>query len=195
MVIVVKMAGNTVVAEVEVEVVVKGMMPMIRIRRRLSLRLRKVGSSLDSIPSDLASAIGEGKIPGSIFLPICSPARGTRSPLADTSSAEMKSENANSEVNSQEGSPVKETQEGRISSVSESNGEESDVKDEIGGETYSYNQLNTKSTNPVSGIDFRRREFYLSDEEFQTILGMAKEAFYMQPRWKQDQQKNKVFLF
>ncbi|KAJ4971919.1 hypothetical protein NE237_005018 [Protea cynaroides] len=122
--------------------------------------------------------------------------------------SEMKSENANSEVNSQEGSPVKETQEGRISAVSESNGEESDVKeemeqeveqeasqDEIGGETYSYDQLNTKSTKPVSGIDFKRREFYLSDEEFQTVLGMAKETFYLQPRWKQDQQKKKVFLF
>ncbi|XP_043690540.1 villin-2-like isoform X2 [Telopea speciosissima] len=131
-----------------------------------------------------------------------------RSPEASPARARLKSENANSEVDSQEGSPVKETEEG-ILSISESNGEESELKQEIeqeteqeevqqdenGSKTYSYDQLNTKSTNPVKGIDFKRREAYLSDEEFQTVLGMTKEAFYQLPKWKQDMRKKKVALF
>ncbi|KAJ4978165.1 hypothetical protein NE237_008945 [Protea cynaroides] len=137
--------------------------------------------------------------------PEASPVRGgrSRSPPTDTGSAGVKSENANVEVDSQEGSPVKET-EGRISSVSDSNGEELELKQEIqqevlqdenGSGTYSYDQLSTKSAVPVRGIDLKRREFYLSDEEFQTVLGMTKEAFYRLPKWKQDVQKKKVFLF
>ena len=45
------------------------------------------------------------------------------------------------------------------------------------------------------GIDFKRREAYLSDEEFQSVLGMNKEAFYKLPKWKQDMNKRKVDLF
>ena len=36
---------------------------------------------------------------------------------------------------------------------------------------------------------------YLSDEEFQTVFGMMKEAFYKLPKWKQDMQKKKFDLF
>jgi hypothetical protein len=36
---------------------------------------------------------------------------------------------------------------------------------------------------------------YLSDSEFQTVFGMAKEEFYEQPRWKQELQKKKADLF
>jgi FtsH-binding integral membrane protein len=36
---------------------------------------------------------------------------------------------------------------------------------------------------------------YLSDEEFQTIFGVTKEAFYKMPKWKQDMQKKKFDLF
>ncbi|XP_043690511.1 villin-2-like [Telopea speciosissima] len=133
-----------------------------------------------------------------------SAAQGARSPPTNTISAEVKSVDDNSEVDAQEESPVKETEEGRTSSVSESNGEESEVKqkiqqeapqDENGSATYSYDQVNTKSTNPVSGIDFKKRESYLSDEEFETVLEMTKEAFYRQPKWKQNMLKKKVFLF
>ncbi|PKI32334.1 hypothetical protein CRG98_047281, partial [Punica granatum] len=60
---------------------------------------------------------------------------------------------------------------------------------------FSYDQLRAKSENPVTGIDFKRREAYLSDEEFQSVLGMTKEAFYKLPRWKQDMHKRKVDLF
>nr|DAD42434.1 TPA_asm: hypothetical protein HUJ06_000664 [Nelumbo nucifera] len=73
--------------------------------------------------------------------------------------------------------------------------EESEQQDNIVEGVYTYDQLNTKSENPVSGIDFKKREAYLSDEEFETILGMTKEAFYQQPKWKQDMQKKKVDLF
>ncbi|KAL0337951.1 UNVERIFIED_CONTAM: Villin-3 [Sesamum calycinum] len=36
---------------------------------------------------------------------------------------------------------------------------------------------------------------YLSDEEFQSVLGMDKDAFYKLPKWKQDMLKRKVDLF
>ncbi|XP_010554831.1 PREDICTED: villin-3 isoform X2 [Tarenaya hassleriana] len=63
------------------------------------------------------------------------------------------------------------------------------------GAIFSYEQLRAKSENPVTGIDFKRREAYLSEEEFQTVFGMTKEAFNKLPRWKQDLMKKKVDLF
>ncbi|THU54582.1 hypothetical protein C4D60_Mb10t26610 [Musa balbisiana] len=83
-------------------------------------------------------------------------------------------------------------------SVSESNDGDSEVTqepkmDENGGETtFSYERLKAKSSDPVSGIDYKQREAYLSDAEFETVLGMTKEAFYQQPKWKQDMQKRKI---
>ncbi|XP_054809199.1 villin-2-like isoform X3 [Prosopis cineraria] len=61
--------------------------------------------------------------------------------------------------------------------------------------TYSYDQLKTLSDTPVSGIDFKRREAYLSDDDFLSVFGMTKEAFYQMPKWKQDMQKKKMGLF
>ena len=140
--------------------------------------------------------------------------------------AEAKSELDPSEAeDSQEVAEAKETD-----VVSETNGEDSEPKQEIEQDetgsgstqsTFSYEQLKAKSENPVTGIDFKRREVcpaidvfkfalsfseyscsyslisqaYLSDEEFQTVFGMAKEAFYKLPKWKQDIQKKKVDLF
>ncbi|GJN31511.1 hypothetical protein PR202_gb19920 [Eleusine coracana subsp. coracana] len=74
---------------------------------------------------------------------------------------------------------------------------------ENGGETtFSYDRLISKSTNPVSGIDYKRRELlplflqtYLSESEFETIFSMTKDEFYEQPRWKQELQKKKADLF
>uniref|UniRef100_A0A5B6ZBL3 Putative villin-2 n=1 Tax=Davidia involucrata TaxID=16924 RepID=A0A5B6ZBL3_DAVIN len=136
--------------------------------------------------------------------PEASPVRSTRSPTGEaTSPAETKSENTFSEVeDSKEASEVKETE--VVEPVSESNGEDSGPKQEVeqdenGSEssrsTFSYEQLRAHSDNPVTGIDFKRREAYLSDEEFQAIMGMAKEAFYKLPKWKQDMHKRKVDLF
>ncbi|XP_034918227.1 villin-2 isoform X2 [Populus alba] len=112
-----------------------------------------------------------------------------------------------SETNLPEGSEgvaeVKEMEE--TASVSESNGgEDSERKQDTehgesddgnGQSTFSYDQLKAHSDNPVKGIDFKRREAYLSDEEFQTIFGVTKEAFYKMPKWKQDMQKKKFDLF
>ncbi|KAI3678039.1 hypothetical protein L6452_37318 [Arctium lappa] len=61
--------------------------------------------------------------------------------------------------------------------------------------SYSYEQLNTKSKNPITGINYKKREAYLSPEEFEAVFKMTKEAFYQLPRWKQDQNKKKVDLF
>ncbi|XP_042448781.1 villin-2-like [Zingiber officinale] len=85
-------------------------------------------------------------------------------------------------------------------SVSQSNGAEAAVQDPETGTngdetTFSYERLKTKSSNPVHGIDYKQREAYLSDAEFETVLGMTKEAFYRQPKWKQDMQKRKLDLF
>ncbi|XP_059646291.1 villin-3 isoform X1 [Cornus florida] len=135
--------------------------------------------------------------------PEASPARPTRSPPAEASPhAETKSENTHSEVeNSKDASEV-ETE--VLKPVSESNGEDSGPKQEAvqdengcesGRSTFSYEQLKAHSDNPVSGIDFKRREAYLCDEEFKDVLGMTKEAFYKLPKWKQDMHKKKVDLF
>ncbi|EER94835.1 villin-2 [Sorghum bicolor] len=67
---------------------------------------------------------------------------------------------------------------------------------ENGGQTtFSYERLISKSTDPVSGIDYKRRETYLVDSEFETVFGMTREEFYGQPRWKQELQKKKADLF
>ncbi|KAH7679275.1 Villin/Gelsolin protein [Dioscorea alata] len=63
------------------------------------------------------------------------------------------------------------------------------------GHIFSYESLKSKSSNPVTGINYKRREIYLSDEEFQTVFGMTKELFYQQPKWKQDLQKKNAYLF
>ncbi|GFY80564.1 villin 3 [Actinidia rufa] len=136
--------------------------------------------------------------------PEVSPARPSRSPAAEASPpAGTKSENALSEFeDSREVSEVKETEEGEP--VSESNGDDSGPKqyveqDENGSETsqstFRYERLKAHSDNPVTGIDFKRREAYLSEEEFQSVLGMKKDAFYKLPKWKQDMHKKKSDLF
>ncbi|KAF3442688.1 hypothetical protein FNV43_RR16605 [Rhamnella rubrinervis] len=97
---------------------------------------------------------------------------------------------------------LKETEE--VALPSDSNAEDSESKQETlpakndsgsSGSTFSYDQLKAKSDNPVTGIDFKRREAYLSEEEFETIFGVTKEAFYKLPKWKQDMQKKKFDLF
>lgn len=138
--------------------------------------------------------------------PESSPARSNRSPAPSgttSPSAGIKSEDDhNQEEDSRHVPEVKDTE--CSGPFSEINGEDSGLKqetdqDENGSEsgqsTFTYDQLKTKSDNPVTGIDFKRREAYLSDEEFQTVLGMTKAAFYKLPKWKQDMHKKKVDLF
>ncbi|KAF5737689.1 villin-3-like isoform X2 [Tripterygium wilfordii] len=126
--------------------------------------------------------------------PDASPSRSHSGPPSE----EAKSENADFEEvaeakNAEEAAPA-----------SESNGEDSERtpdtdQDENASEsiqsTFSYDQLKAHSENPVTGIDFKRREAYLSEEEFETIFGMPKEGFYKLPKWKQGMQKKKFDLF
>ncbi|KAF3496062.1 hypothetical protein DY000_02056502 [Brassica cretica] len=109
----------------------------------------------------------------------------------DTSpSAEAKDEKAFSEVDaSEESAEAKEEEE--VSPAADAITEEAGTT----GATFTYQQLQAKSEKPVKGIDFKRREAYLSEEEFKTVFGMEKEAFYKLPRWKQDLLKKKFNLF
>ncbi|KAM6176834.1 villin-like protein [Erethizon dorsatum] len=45
------------------------------------------------------------------------------------------------------------------------------------------------------GVDPARREFYLSDSDFQDIFGKSKEEFYSMAKWKQQQEKKKLGFF
>ncbi|GLT45290.1 hypothetical protein SLA2020_191300 [Shorea laevis] len=104
---------------------------------------------------------------------------------------------------SQETDEVKETEEVAHESGTSTGGDsqqkpETEQDENDGGgiqTTFSYEQLRAKSGNPVTGIDFKRREAYLSAEEFETIFGMTKDAFHNLPKWKQDLLKKKFDLF
>ncbi|KAI3801340.1 hypothetical protein L1987_29444 [Smallanthus sonchifolius] len=131
-----------------------------------------------------------------------SPTRPVRSPPSESGSpAIAKSEEPSDGLESNEGSevttetsvPVQETNgEG---SATKSTTEENECYSVDSQSTFSYEQLKAKSENPVTGIDFKRREAYLSAEEFESVLGVTKEAFYKIPKWKQDMLKKKVDLF
>lgn len=121
------------------------------------------------------------------------------SPVPESSISEAKSESEYSEVD--EATEAKEVEE--VSPDSDSNGgleseqeyvEDGD-NDQSSQRTFSYDQLKTTSGKNVSRIDLKRREAYLSDEDFETVFGMVKEAFYKLPRWKRDLLKKKYELF
>ncbi|KAE8702548.1 Villin-2 [Hibiscus syriacus] len=95
-------------------------------------------------------------------------------------------------------SEVPDSQEIAVAETGENNGDDSEHNpgEDVGEKcTYSYDQLKSKSENPVTEIDFKRREAYLSAEEFETVFGMTKEAFSKMPKWKQDSKKKEVDLF
>ncbi|XP_073052229.1 villin-3-like [Primulina eburnea] len=132
-----------------------------------------------------------------------SPSRLNRSPAAGTSPhAAAKFEDSAEIENSKEVVEVKESE--TIEPITETNVEDSGSKPDIDQDknntetsqsTFSYEQLKAKSDNPVTGIDYKRREAYLSDKEFQFVLEMTKDAFYKLPKWKQDMYKRKADLF
>ncbi|KAG5080596.1 hypothetical protein JHK86_004661 [Glycine max] len=118
----------------------------------------------------------------------------SRSPITQGSATETKSDS--SEV--EEVAEAKETEE--LPPETGSNGDLEPKQENVeegndGQRTFSYEQLKTKSGRNVPGIDLKRREAYLSEEEFNTVFGMTKEAFYKLPRWKQDMLKKKYELF
>lgn len=78
--------------------------------------------------------------------------------------ADGKSSSASSVVDEQEAPSAKETAE-TSASLFEYNGEEAGEKQEVvleengsDGSTFSYERLRAKSSNPVSGIDYKKRE-------------------------------------
>ncbi|KAK6941822.1 Gelsolin-like domain, partial [Dillenia turbinata] len=161
------------------------------------------GSQRAAAVAALSSMLTAEKKKGS---PDASPIRARNSSPGNSPAAPRKSDVASPESEpSQEASEVKE--EDAVETVLESNGVDSEPKPEPEPEpvqetisessqsTFTYDQLKTNSGSRVTGIDFKRREAYLSDEEFQTVFGTTKEAFYKLPKWKQDMQKKKVFLF
>lgn len=160
------------------------------------------GSQRAAALAALSSALTAEKTPD------ISPARSARSPSPPASStppAQKETESSPPDLTEDSQEATEEVEEtGSLEPVLESNGEESVSKDDAEQEdsnsgnaqsTFSYEQLRARSENPVTGIDFKRREAYLSDEEFQSIFGVTKEAFYKLPRWKQDMQKKKFDLF
>ncbi|XP_057720707.1 villin-3 [Arachis stenosperma] len=126
----------------------------------------------------------------------------TRSPVVETSTSDAKSESTPSETEGpEEVAEVKETEEPAPGTGSNGNSEPKQESVEDSNDTqnsqtvFSYEQLKAKSGSHLSGIDLKRREAYLADNEFGTVFGMTKEAFYKLPRWKQDMLKKKHELF
>ncbi|PSS21406.1 Villin-4 like [Actinidia chinensis var. chinensis] len=72
---------------------------------------------------------------------------------------------------------------------------EGEAEDEEGLPIYPYERLKISSQDPVTEIDVTKRETYLSSEEFREKFGMAKDAFYKLPKWKQNKLKMALQLF
>lgn len=66
---------------------------------------------------------------------------------------------------------------------------------EQSSEFISYERLKARSDNPAPGVDPKRRESYLSPEDFKKVFGMESKQFYDLPKWKQDMQKRAFDLF
>ncbi|KAG0601882.1 hypothetical protein M758_11G145100 [Ceratodon purpureus] len=62
-------------------------------------------------------------------------------------------------------------------------------------EFYSYDRLKSSSTDPAPKINIKRKEAYLSPEDFEKLFGISKVQFYEMPKWKQDQRKRNLQLF
>jgi hypothetical protein len=64
---------------------------------------------------------------------------------------------------------------------------------EYAGPFFSYDQLKAKTVD--SQIDRTRREMYISADQFQSVFGMSKAAFYAAPAWRQKKLKQEKGLF
>ncbi|KAB5552656.1 hypothetical protein DKX38_009967 [Salix brachista] len=72
---------------------------------------------------------------------------------------------------------------------------EDEAEDEEGLPVYPYERLKVISSDPATEIDVTKRETYLSAVEFREKFGMAKDAFYKLPKWKQNKLKIALQLF
>jgi len=104
-----------------------------------------------------------------------------------------RSEAGSSEFQTEKGAVVEEV--ASAGGGAEPEAPQEQTTEHVGEATFSYDRLISKSTDPIRGIDYKRREAYLSDSEFQTVFGISKDAFYRQPGWKQELQKRKAGLF
>ncbi|XP_028789451.1 villin-3-like [Neltuma alba] len=151
------------------------------------------GSQRAAAVAALSSVLTAEKKQSPDSTPVGSPLAGNITP------AEGKSENARAETGGLE--EVEDAKEPEEETVGDGDSEpkqenlDDDILSPSSHVTYSYDQLKTLSDNPVSGIDFKRREAYLSDDDFLSVFGMTKEAFYEMPKWKQDMLKKKQGLF
>lgn len=60
--------------------------------------------------------------------------------------------------------------------------------------TFSLEELKERSNLPA-GMDMRRLESYLTDEDFSSVFGMKRSEFYEQKAWKQNEARKKAGLF
>ncbi|KAL9652279.1 hypothetical protein ABK040_011939 [Willaertia magna] len=68
-----------------------------------------------------------------------------------------------------------------------------DMLKEFNKKTYSYQQL--LSENLPVGVDATKLEEYLSNEEFILVFGITRDEFLKLPKWKQEKEKKRVYLF
>lgn len=57
--------------------------------------------------------------------------------------------------------------------------------------TYTIEELK----NPIDGVDWAKREDFLSDEDFKTHLGVSREEFHSMASWKRQNAKKKAGIF
>ncbi|KAL9242282.1 hypothetical protein vseg_016299 [Gypsophila vaccaria] len=107
----------------------------------------------------------------------------------ESSSTETPKPDSNSEDTPQE-TPV----ENSMGSIQE-DAKEDEAEDEVGLTIHPYDRLKTTSTDPAPEIDLTKRETYLSSAEFKEKFGMARDAFYKLPKWKQNKLKMALHLF
>ncbi|GMI79643.1 villin 2 [Hibiscus trionum] len=116
--------------------------------------------------------------------PDMSPQKYSMSPLSITSPpSDTKSEADLSEAEDPE-------------EVAKTNEEDSEPKEEIkqDQDESSHRTRSTSSENPETEIDSNQKEAYVSDEEFRTVFGTERRAFYKLPKWKRDAEKKLVEL-
>lgn len=69
----------------------------------------------------------------------------------------------------------------------------SDMMKEYARKTYSYKTLLSEQL--PAGVNATKLEEYLSNEEFQLVFNMTRDEFNQLPKWKQESEKRKVYLF
>ncbi|KAJ4906638.1 Villin-2 [Raphanus sativus] len=146
---------------------------------------RSVGTSQASQRAAAVAALSQVLVAENKKTPDTSPTRRSTSsnPADDSSLNEAKDDQADASEEEEPEVKQEETEEQDESVIDPS------------GATFTYEQLKANSENPVTGIDYKRREAYLSEEEFPNVFGMEKDAFNNLPRWKQDLLKKKFDLF